>query len=128
MTLTDVSRPAEGTAVHTTLPIGTSLADLARLTAAFTLFLNNHPDLPDLHAVTVEYNPATVSWALDLLTADFDTAGHAAVDIWAKALGASAGLSSEPADDCGNYAAETTLIGFPIRVWSTCLTRSGPTA
>lgn len=127
MTLTDVSRPAEGTAVRATLPIGTSLADLARLTAAFTLFLNTHPNLPDLHAVTIEYNPATVSWALDLLTADFDTAGRDAVDTWAKALDASVGLNPGPADAYGNYGAETTLIGFPIRVWSTCLARSGPT-
>ncbi|OLE22258.1 MAG: hypothetical protein AUG49_19630 [Catenulispora sp. 13_1_20CM_3_70_7] len=127
MTVTDLNQTTR-TCVAGASPIGTSLADLARLTVAFTHFLAAHPELPDLHAATVEYTPASVSWALDLLTADFDADGHTAVDTWAKALNTTARPGSGPDALCHTYGAETTLIGFPIRVWSTCLTSPEPQA
>jgi hypothetical protein len=102
--------------------IGTSVPDLARLLGALAHFLNSRPDLPDLGFAGVDYDPTTASWGLDLLTADFGDEGRTAVDTWATALGAEAVLSTRPGNPAGTYAASTTLAGFPLRVWSTCLT------
>ena len=131
MTFTDLDQPRTTPRARcqrpvTPEPIGSSLADLTRLTSAFAHFLAAHPDLPDLHAVTVEYNSASVSWALDLLTADFDAEGWAAVDAWGKALGTCGCTGFNPGTGCDTYDAESTLIGFPIRVWSTYLAAPEP--